>query len=1029
MSEATDQGTRGEPEGEGTRPLETTEGPREELVVEEARTEPTADNAAQASLEPTAGVENSDHDEFPDSEKQQQDLDEGVRPELIPLEASAAESWASPDPSDPLGLWGSSGDTTIITTTPPTTTTSSGDAAQLDEGKSSPPEVGEAEVGQPAETESVKRTDLENENAKQTDLDNESAKQTELEEQSSGEQGPEQVGETSNDPTLEVEVTPLTRDHLLAFRLPRSSAGADDSNSSGTAPCTLDDNNNNNSNNNDRQEGAEAQPGVPGVKPVEEMKGTGMKALRLSDGGVVPVPTTSTSWSADSQPVPARHSRSQGPPRRAHDGRWALGGMPVPSEQQQHQQQHQHQQQQQQGRPSGAAAPAAVGPGEERWGARARPRWPVESSTLWVGPLPLPQDREADRQLLLALLEGTGVLELEVQRQCAYVTVPAEQAWEVRVRVTNRMIRGGPKLSARERISAASWAPIQVSPLEVIFSQAEISDRFREPREGLREGGRHLEESLLQVQVQRLPEGWCLLSAPFAPIRVVADGHRFLALDNRRLYVLQRKAVELWPTPCLVDVLLCDGQVPSEHWARLATRGAGDRVTIVSGESADPWGGASRGVARCGRTWSCEDALAEREFCRTTSRPHQQQQQGNGRSWGDGGLLGRRSPQGSGDAKARGGSSGSGFQQQQQQQQQQQHQQHQPAKWAAAVGAAGCDVGVAAPKLSVAPPLLQQQPQQQQQPQPQPQPAESSSSGPIVVEPGEPSSTGSTHQKELGPSSTRQWDKNNNNSNSNTLADSVAPQGLERPATESDTGVGSSGAGLGGDSVRDEETVEAKKTAKDSVQPSHSSHGEQSHEAAVDLRGPGDEKGSGARSMPSSWADEAGPSWSKKGSYSEELTPTHPGPSTWPSSTTSHPQQAWGWHAWAASGEPGASSWEQGEWSRGDGREWKWPDPSAWEGQGPSVVKGSWLGPAGLEQRVEAEVQEALGLADQRQPVSVPQQQQQRQTERKPPRRVDPDTGVSHTFEEFEASFTGRFTSAEIQDYWRDACVEPPLSL
>lgn len=270
------------------------------------------------------------------------------------------------------------------------------------------------------------------------------------------------------------------------------------------------------------------------------------------------------------------------------------------------------------------------------WAAGAAP-----TSVLWVGPLPLPPCNEADQQGLLMMFDGLRIIDLEMHRQCAYVTVPTSQAWEVRVRVANRTIRSGPRLSARERVDTAQWAPIQLSPLEMAFSQPEIADHFQ--NECL------LEDALHQTEVRRLGEGWSLLAPPFAPIRVVGDGHRFLALDNRRLYVLQRKAVELWPWPCVVDVLVCDGQVPSEYWAKLATRGSGDSVAVLS-DLPSAQGPVQRWMdtTKWRRTWACEDAIAEAEILMAAAAARRRDQQaaqsrtswGRGRGWQPVGAAG-----------------------------------------------------------------------------------------------------------------------------------------------------------------------------------------------------------------------------------------------------------------------------------------------------------------------------------------------------------------------------------------------------
>lgn len=234
--------------------------------------------------------------------------------------------------------------------------------------------------------------------------------------------------------------------------------------------------------------------------------------------------------------------------------------------------------------------------------------------TLWVGPLPLPQCREADQQALLQMLLSLRIIDLEVHERCAYVTVPASQAWQVRVCITNRAIRHGPRLSARERVDSAEWVSLRVSPLEVAFSQGEISDRLGDD-EVL------LEELVDQTQLQRLGEGWLLLLPPFAPMRVAGDGHRFVSFDNQLLYVLQRKAVQLWPRPCVADVLICDGQVPSEYWAILAMRCGGDSVILLSCLPAPVrspllWGSA----AKWQRKWAYEDAIADKEYRQQAAR-------------------------------------------------------------------------------------------------------------------------------------------------------------------------------------------------------------------------------------------------------------------------------------------------------------------------------------------------------------------------------------------------------------------------
>lgn len=239
---------------------------------------------------------------------------------------------------------------------------------------------------------------------------------------------------------------------------------------------------------------------------------------------------------------------------------------------------------------------------------------PMEA-TLWIGPLPLPHNKEQDQQELLTLLEGLRILKIDMHRQYAYVTVPRRQAWEVKRRVLGCMIRSGPKLSAREWVESARFVPCRTSPFDVCFSQKEIADRFR--NEAL------LDDVVPKVSLDRGADGLAVLSPPFGPIRVLGDGAKLVALDNRRLYVLQKKATQLWPRPCVIEVLLCEGQPPSEFWAKLATRGTGDSVIVLSAlysEIATRWSERTKWARR----WCWEDALLEAEDRMARRREAQQ---------------------------------------------------------------------------------------------------------------------------------------------------------------------------------------------------------------------------------------------------------------------------------------------------------------------------------------------------------------------------------------------------------------------
>lgn len=76
-----------------------------------------------------------------------------------------------------------------------------------------------------------------------------------------------------------------------------------------------------------------------------------------------------------------------------------------------------------------------------------------------------------------------------------------------------------------------------------------------------------------------------------------------------------------------MDVLLAQTQVPSEHWAKLATRGLGQSVTLLSalptcGRGLQRWADTTKWC----RTWCADDAIAEAEIRIATAMSRRAQQ-------------------------------------------------------------------------------------------------------------------------------------------------------------------------------------------------------------------------------------------------------------------------------------------------------------------------------------------------------------------------------------------------------------------
>jgi len=92
------------------------------------------------------------------------------------------------------------------------------------------------------------------------------------------------------------------------------------------------------------------------------------------------------------------------------------------------------------------------------------------------------------------------------------------------------------------------WSEKLLNPLDIRFSQKSVHPCF--------DSRGSIEEQVHFIEHCETDGGFQLIS-PFPMIRVleVYPGH-FVSLDNRRLYCLQRKAVELHPDKCFIYCLV-----------------------------------------------------------------------------------------------------------------------------------------------------------------------------------------------------------------------------------------------------------------------------------------------------------------------------------------------------------------------------------------------------------------------------------------------------------------------------------------
>lgn len=128
------------------------------------------------------------------------------------------------------------------------------------------------------------------------------------------------------------------------------------------------------------------------------------------------------------------------------------------------------------------------------------------------------------------------------------------------------------------------WEERWVSPLAVRFSQGKIHPFFHERGP--------ISEVLLQIHASPNADGTARhIEPPFPPMRLLhlKSFGVLVTLDNRRLYALQRFAMQEWPTPCLVKALCVEELTPTRLKAenrKFTNRTAGLEIEIESRSNA-----------------------------------------------------------------------------------------------------------------------------------------------------------------------------------------------------------------------------------------------------------------------------------------------------------------------------------------------------------------------------------------------------------------------------------------------------------
>lgn len=127
------------------------------------------------------------------------------------------------------------------------------------------------------------------------------------------------------------------------------------------------------------------------------------------------------------------------------------------------------------------------------------------------------------------------------------------------------------------------WEERWVSPLAVRFSQGKIHPFFHERGP--------ISEVLLQIHAKSNSSDVRHIEPPFPPMRLLhlKSFGVLVTLDNRRLYALQRFAMQEWPSLCLVKALCVEELTPTRLKAenrKFTNRTAGLEIEIESRSNA-----------------------------------------------------------------------------------------------------------------------------------------------------------------------------------------------------------------------------------------------------------------------------------------------------------------------------------------------------------------------------------------------------------------------------------------------------------
>eukprot|EP00397_Hematodinium_sp_SG-2012_P015647 GEMP01015939.1.p1 GENE.GEMP01015939.1~~GEMP01015939.1.p1 ORF type:complete len:434 (+),score=68.47 GEMP01015939.1:264-1565(+) len=229
---------------------------------------------------------------------------------------------------------------------------------------------------------------------------------------------------------------------------------------------------------------------------------------------------------------------------------------------------------------------------------------PQGGAVLWIGPFPLPHQKERDGDFLENLLQTVrGVTRIKMHHQFAFVTLEdASVVQEVQFLVGKRSVRGGPKLRAEHRVWKTSFRTVMKNPLEIHFSQPVVSRTFRNEKT--------LDETLKHIKIQSSGSR-AEMKTPFRHIRIAKRNGQWVTMDNRRLCVLQAKAIECWPVMVQVEMYEFKN-IPSEHLAKFdghfSKHQNTDRMQVLIKET-KPFANGTQQACEQGvlRLWSWEE--------------------------------------------------------------------------------------------------------------------------------------------------------------------------------------------------------------------------------------------------------------------------------------------------------------------------------------------------------------------------------------------------------------------------------------